>query len=135
MRAVAILICIILLFFGLVILFRSCTGFVSYFDGERQSKMVPIIGDYYFNRLDSSIWKEEKKTESYKRVTDNKIDSLAWGKEKSFGYSSNAYFSITLSTGEFVRLNNLDNIPFRQGKDEKFKKLDDIPTPAKAIAN
>lgn len=130
MKAAIILICVIVLFLGVATLFKACTGFVSFFDGERQPRMVELIGDYYYNKLDASIWIKEKRTDSYRRVIDNKIDSLAWGKKNIFGYSGKTYFSINLLTGELIYVNTLDNIVFTRGQNESYKRFNDVPAPA-----
>jgi hypothetical protein len=130
MKAIAVLICVISFILIVSVTFRTCTGFVSFFDGEKQTKMVELTDDYYYNKLDGFLWVKEKKTDSYRRVLDNRIDSLAWDKTNIVGYGGQTYFAINLLSGKLMYHNDLSNVILSDDKREKYKKLDGIPVPA-----
>lgn len=107
------------------IIFRGCSGFVSFFDGDNKSKMISLTKNYYYNETDKGIWQKEDVTDSYKNIFNSSIDSLMWNNQVIIGYSSGKYFIVYVAaesvkviekrasiTDNFIgSFKNLDNIP------------------------
>ena len=133
MKASFIIITSIMVFLLIMsILFRACTGFAFFLDGERQTKMARLISNYYFNKSDTSIWIKEEQTESYRRVIDGKIDSLAWDVKYIVGFSGKRYFAINTSNGEVTYFPNLNNFFFFRDHGNNYKMVDALAAPVAA---
>lgn len=107
------------------IIFRGCSGFVSFFDGDNKSKMISLTKNYYYNETDKGIWQKDDVTDSYKNIFNSSIDSLMWNNQVIMGYSNGQYFIVSVAdesvkvfekkasiTDDFIgSFKNLDNIP------------------------
>jgi hypothetical protein len=91
-------------------LLKECSGFISSIDGEKKSKMIEIVGDYYYNQSDFKIWQREEKTDSYKKIVDNEVDSLLWNMNYVLGYCKYSYFIIDINRNNIKYLNKRDSL-------------------------
>ncbi len=117
----------VLLFIGFLSLyiFKGCTGFVSSSDGERKSKMMPLTGSYYYNKVDKKIWQKEEATDSYKTISSASVDSLMWDASQIIGYAQQQYFVVSLKTNEYRILKDRSGIKKVISKD--YQQLQEVP--------
>lgn len=107
------------------VILKACSGFVSSFDGERQSKMVLLAGDYYYNKSDKQLWQKEESTNSYKNISGDTVDSLVWNSDHIFGYARNSYFILFVREKKYKIFTNSDSIGKLISKD--CQVLQEVP--------
>ena len=112
--------------FIVYISFKGCSGFVAYFDGEQKERMVKLHKDFYYSKIDKSIWLKEDKTDSYKRILNERVDSLIWDSAIVIGYSGSRYFTINISSQELKYESNRNSISNFLRVNE-FHTLEDVP--------
>lgn len=84
--------------------------FVKNIDGNEINKMIKIRDNYYFNDLDSSTWLFEDNLGTYKRMTNNGVDTLTWDNNIIIGHSKLSYFKILLNSKKTNYYKNKTNL-------------------------
>ena len=125
MKKLLIIGILVLAFLFVFYIFRGCTRFVSSFDGEKKSKMIQLLGDYYYGKVDKQLWIREESTDSYKNVSNGSIDSLMWDSKHIIGYTQKMYFIVIVTENNFKLVNDKSSIEKIINKD--YEKLREVP--------
>jgi hypothetical protein len=131
MKKISVFIIILLVIvLSAYMLFKGCSNSVSYFDGERKVRMVKLQDDYYYSKIDKTIWLKENETDSYKRILEGKVDSLIWNGDIIIGYSDERYFLIDVSAQSLKYEKERSRVLslVLSNKVDSFKAIDDMPS-------
>lgn len=128
-KIVLLIIVLLVVIISAYMLLKGCSSAVSYFDGEQKERMVKLQGDYYYSKIDKTIWVKENKTYSYKRILEEKVDSLIWNNDIIIGYCNQRYFLIYISAQSLKYENDRSKVlGLVNNKGGSFKALDGIPS-------
>lgn len=130
MKSIVIWLLVAVVFFAILFaFFRGCSGFVSEFDGENKERMVKLTGDYFYGKVDKTVWLREETTDSYRRIIPDNIDSLVWNNKIIVGYVGGKYFCVVPSSGIVSYLSGREQVVdiLNQNKDGEYKFVEQVP--------